>query len=471
MKLIAFLAFFIAFGTVHAQKLCEKTSIYFDLDQSILTEQSIETLNNLTKNFQGTEYLIELYGFADSTASKEYNLLLSQKRIDSVKVFLNKIKSVNFHYFETNLGEEDNADVKDLARSRRVDIFVLPVKDGKIELEDGKATVSVPLDYFSPCGACQLKPRIDAYYTAEEARAANIEFETNDGVPLISAGSFDFNFKPCDGKEREKELICFNVRSDKVDQEMLLWEPDTINGIIYWKPIEIKPRFDMINNTYQFCVYSLFVNVDKRRFIKPLYIFPDELDQLRSEFTNSQTSIQKSFLDTASCVNFEYLSSYGVIGNTHYHYKKHSQHIPITKRNFLVIEIDSFPISYEHTIPLDKYEQLIFSESDTTLMVKLKNKPLHVGYYLKDVHQFIPFERNEKAIRFYGQKPTGEFQLAYMKKNGRVYVLPQNKMKLKYKRLRKHFRLKLRIKNIEFYKQDKEYPTKKVEWEEARKDQ
>ena len=68
---------------------------------------------------------------------------------------------------------------------------------------------------------------------------------------------------------------------------------------------------------------------------------------------------------------------------------------------------------------LEMYEKLIFSETDTALMVKLKNKPVQVGYYLSDVHQFIPFEWDKKNKRFYGQKPTGEYELAYLKKRDR----------------------------------------------------
>lgn len=113
----------------------------------------------------------------------------------------------------------------------------------------------------------------------------------------------------------------------------------------------------------------------------------------------------------------------------------------------------------------DTLKTIIFQDSDMTLLVKHK-KNIQVGYYLKDVHQFIPFEWSKKNKRFYGQKPTGEFQLAYLKKRDRLYVLPQEKMKLKYKRFRKYYKLKLRIKNTKLYKRDKEYSPKKAEWDE-----
>lgn len=468
MKLLVFLTFTLFIGIIHAQKPCEKASIYFDVNQSNITPQSLTTLKKFADKLKGTDFLIELYGYADSTASAEYNLALSQKRIDSVKLFFNKLENINFNYFETNLGEEESAETNDLSLSRRVDIFVLPVENDKIVIRDGDAEVAVALDYFSPCGACQTKPKINAYYTAEEARAANIEFTTNDGFPLESAGTFDFNFTPCKGKKLKanKELICFKVSSAKVDTAMLLWEADTINGVIYWKPLDVTPQFDTVNNVYQFCVYTPNPNLDKRT-PSQVYIFPAELNLLRSEFTSTaKNSLCKSSQDTTECKSFHFLSSYGIIGSTHYHFKKQSNELPLSKTHTIEIAGRTIITSYEHSIKMNQYEQLIFSESDTTLMVKLKNKPIQVGYYLSDVHQFIPFESNKKSKRFYGQKPTGEFQLAYLKKRDRLYVLPKQKMKLKYKRFRKYYKLKLRIKNTKLYKRDKEYTAKKAEWDE-----
>ena len=474
MKQIAILVFLFSISNGHAQKMCEKVSIYFEHNESTLSEQSIKNLNILAKKLTGTNYLIELYGYADSTASVRYNLRLSQQRIDSVKTFLSKIKTLKLDFFETNYGEEQATTVKDPARARRVDVYVLPVKDGKIAIKEGNAEATVPLDYFSPCGACQSQPNIKSYYTAEEARSRNMVFETNEGVALITAGTFDFNFNPCDGKPREKQLICFNVSSKEIDTEMLLWEPDTINGVIYWKPLEIKPEFDLVNNRYQFCVYEGMINIDKPvKAPKPpttskrTYIFPDELKERRSEFITDKTKPIKSFEDSVECESSYVIRSYGVVDNVHYYFNKRSHNFPLTKSDSTVVYEDKYNKFYEHSIPLDQYKQLIFSESDTTLMVKLKNAPLQVGYYLKDVHQFIPFESSKKNKFFYGQKPTGEYELAYLKKNDRVYVLPQEKTVLKYKRYKKQYKLKLRIKDTKFFKLDKEYTTNRQEWEAA----
>lgn len=476
MKLLAFLTFTLFIGIIHAQKPCEKASIYFNVNQSNITQQSLTTLKKFADKLKGTDFLIELYGYADSTASAEYNLALSQKRIDSVKLFFDKLENINFNYFETNLGEEQSTELKDLSLSRHVDIFVLPVENNKIVIRDGDAEVAVALDYFSPCGACQTQPRINAYYTAEEARAANIEFVTTEGIPLISAGTFDFNFTSCDGKElnSEKELICYSINSAQVDTEMSLWEPEVVDGITYWKPMEIKPEFDTVNNRYQFCVYTTKLNLDKpcndyNPQASAIYLFPKELNNLRSEFIPKLANMQSTKIIEDSIqirnVDFSQLRSSAQLGDTVYHFSLPLQEIPSRDTiwtNFMDIRYIS---AITYVVELEHYQQLIFSESDTTLMVKLKNKPIQVGYYLSDVQKFIPFEIDEKNKRFYGQKPTGEFQLAYLKKRDRLYVLPNEKTVFKYKRFRKYYKLELRIKDTKLYKRDKEYPIKKSEWD------
>ena len=435
------------------------------------------TLGKLVKKFEGTDYLIELYGYADSTASSNYNLALSQKRIDSVKLFLNNIEGINFNYFEKNLGEEEQySETRDLALSRRVDIFVIPVRDNKIVIRDENAEVAVPMDYFEPCGACQSQPKIDAYYTVEEAAAENMVFETTNGIELVTAGTFSFNLTPCSEGERKSptEPNCFTVFSNAIDTKMTLWEPDTLNGMIYWKSVTISPIFDTINNTYSFCTFLPKFNIDRPKFIDDYvnspqtYYFPIELNGLRSEFWQDDKTNQKSLEDTVKRTmrSFKFLRSHGQIGNTIYHFKRTPQEVPITDTLFKALGDLSVPISCQHIIGLENYEKLTFLDSDTTLVVKLRNKPIQVGYYLRDVHQFIPFESNKKNQRFYGQKPTGEYELAYMKKRDRVYVLPTNKMKLKYKRFRKVYKLKFRRKHTKWFKRDKEYTPKKAEWDE-----
>lgn len=307
MKLTVLFVFCIIFGTLFAQKPCEKSSIYFDINKSNLSDQSLITLNKLARKLEGTDYLIELYGYADSIASANYNFTLSQKRIDSVKVFLNKIEGINFNYFEKNLGEEEQSSgVKELALSRRVDIFVIPIRDNKIVIRDKNAEVAVPMDYFEPCGACQSKPKIDAYYTAEEAAVENMMLETTNGIELVTAGTFSFNLTPCNEGERklQTEPNCFTIYSNAVDTKMTLWEPDTINGVIYWKSVPFEPIYDTINNTYSFCTFLNKFNLDRPRLCANpgktpnIYFFPKELSELHSEFAHSESNIVKTLQDT-----------------------------------------------------------------------------------------------------------------------------------------------------------------------------
>ncbi|MFT5780544.1 MAG: hypothetical protein ACI837_003506, partial [Crocinitomicaceae bacterium] len=402
----------------------------------------------------------------------DYNLALSQDRINSVKARLDKFQDFTFTYFEKNLGESEfTPEARDLTLARRVDLFVIPMSNNQITIPDGNAEVTVPLDYFQPCGVCQSQPKIDAYYTPEEARVNDIEFQTTNGIDLISAGTFDFNFKPCNesNKIRVDRTICYTVRSAQVDTDMLLWEPDTINGVIYWKPSSIKPEFDTINGTYTFCSPCRLINLDKPKLkVEDLYIFPPEFEYLRSEFTFSDPiPVIKTLKDTLKIDNFiVQLTSFAKMGDTLFHMKALAADLPITKSDTALFLLGRpVDISNEHKIDRNQYKIFVRSASDTAVMIKLKNKPTQVGYYLRDVHDFIPIENSKRNRRFYGQLATGDYEFAYIRGKN-VYVLPTNKIKMRYQKWKHRYKMKFNRKSIRGFKRDKTYRDKRKEWDD-----
>src|SRR5262245_29356126 len=67
-----------------------KETILFDVNKSVLTTQSKGTLDKIAGDLSGqrTGYMVELQGFTDSQGSEQYNLGLSQRRVESVERYL-----------------------------------------------------------------------------------------------------------------------------------------------------------------------------------------------------------------------------------------------------------------------------------------------------------------------------------------------------------------------------------------------
>lgn len=79
-----------------------ENAVRFDTNKSTLTTQASANLDKLVPVF--TEYAdtnIEIFGYTDNTGSPEYNLTLSQKRAESVKLYLTS-KGLLSSRFKTN---------------------------------------------------------------------------------------------------------------------------------------------------------------------------------------------------------------------------------------------------------------------------------------------------------------------------------------------------------------------------------
>lgn len=471
-KLILLFLYFFASYQLLAQDYCKKTSIYFDINKFELESESIPKIDSLISTFKGSDFLIELYGYSDSIASQEYNLLLSQKRINSVKTYITSKNNSKIKFFEKNLGEgESDSKLKDLSLYRRVDIFVFPLSNGKLTLANGRENIEVESDYFEPCGICQSKPKVNTYYTEVEANRAGIEFRTSEGDKLISAGTFNFNFKPCDDSKKiaPNRPYCLTVQARQVDRDMKVWEPDTINGRIYWKESTVIPEFDTVNNTYRICRTGRLCNLDKFDILylpSCKIIFPEDFDSLKIEFTNLKPdlSIIKTHRDT---------TVFGVLPNSVTCIARKNNEIYYTLVNLHEIkssketryEISRTKIVDESEFHIDSSYFTKFTFSDTNYRIKFKNKPEKVGFYILSVNEFIPIEQISPNKDILTKIPIGEYNLAYVKKN-KIYVIPYKKIKPRYKKKKNYYKIKFNSKNIILFKRNKKYYSLEQEWKD-----
>lgn len=105
--------------------------VYFAIDKSYITDYSKKKLDNIVKTLNANEkYLLDVYGHTDNTASDNYNMELSKRRVDSVVEYLkNKgIDAERIHKTEA-FGESKPADSNDTPQgrqnNRRVEFMIM----------------------------------------------------------------------------------------------------------------------------------------------------------------------------------------------------------------------------------------------------------------------------------------------------------------------------------------------------------
>jgi OOP family OmpA-OmpF porin len=108
-----------------------KETVLFDLNKSTLTNQAKGTLDKIAGDLSGqkTGYMVELQGFTDAQGSEQYNIGLSQRRVESVERYLVSKNIPLYRISVVGLGEEspvaDNKTRQGRAQNRRVEVRVL----------------------------------------------------------------------------------------------------------------------------------------------------------------------------------------------------------------------------------------------------------------------------------------------------------------------------------------------------------
>ena len=63
-------------------------TVYFDFDSSVLTAETVDTLNNQVTYLQENEEQIVVAGHADERGTREYNIGLGERRANAVATYL-----------------------------------------------------------------------------------------------------------------------------------------------------------------------------------------------------------------------------------------------------------------------------------------------------------------------------------------------------------------------------------------------
>jgi len=122
----------LAKGKVLWEVTLSNDEVKFGLNQAKISEGArgvLDDLANRVKNFDHAVY-VEVQGHTDSTGSKEYNMMLGQKRADVVRRYLNETAGIPLHLIQVvSYGEDqpvaDNKTREGRSQNRRVVVRIL----------------------------------------------------------------------------------------------------------------------------------------------------------------------------------------------------------------------------------------------------------------------------------------------------------------------------------------------------------
>ncbi len=117
-------------------KLVTTEAVLFPVNRYVLSNDAKQTLDNAVNNLQNSKnYILEVQGFTDKTGSKESNVVLSQKRADSVVRYLTVEKKIplrRIHILGVGADEPvaDNKTRAGRKQNRRVELKVFALDLG-----------------------------------------------------------------------------------------------------------------------------------------------------------------------------------------------------------------------------------------------------------------------------------------------------------------------------------------------------
>lgn len=408
-----------------AQDFCKASSVFFDLNKSELKPTGINTIDSLVKSMNGSDFILEIYGYTDTSNTSDYNRKLSQSRIDAV---LSHLKAKSIFPKETrtfNEGEDFNSNnqSKNAAFQRRVDVYLTPMEGNDVVFKSSSGViVKRDLSSFGDCGICALKPKIRYLQNEADAKANGIDLITDKGEALETYGMALFDIDTCpslSSEERKKIMNCIQMPASRWDNRVELFELVQRPGNDVWRLLPDSLKRDEEQEIVRFCTYSGRVNCDKRlvRLIVPQLsvtgtgrsVFIKKLGRKAVKFQDDTVSFPSEV---------EHVASYFKMNEDWHLFLRSAAKI---RKEFT--NRDSVSPSYATIYPSDY--TIASPKGEIELKVKKKNID-HVGYYHRDFDLFLPFERRG-GNTWYGAVYQDGFELCYIKKTR--YFLEKSKGK------------------------------------------
>ncbi len=115
----------------------ETQTVTFDVNKSTLSDTAKSTLDRVASSVSGQRngFMLELQGYTDGTGSEQYNIGLSQRRVEAVERYLVSKNVPLYRISIVGLGKEnpiaDNKTRDGRAQNRRVEVRVLKGATGR----------------------------------------------------------------------------------------------------------------------------------------------------------------------------------------------------------------------------------------------------------------------------------------------------------------------------------------------------
>jgi hypothetical protein len=226
------------------------STVLFDKDKFFLKEEAKSKLDSLATSLVGKDILsIQLMGHTDSDAGEAYNVLLSEKRVETVRVYLSgkglDLSSALIDFKGEMNPVASNENEEGMEKNRRVDVLVTfappaeivvvpePVKDCTKD-----TLIRLPKGSLVKINVCDFEKnpdciKINEIMNPSDARSAGLETIDDEGNLLISGGMFEYDI--CEGVEvvvyAESSRDCFSGSMD-------LW---TLNDAGTWTKVSPEP--------------------------------------------------------------------------------------------------------------------------------------------------------------------------------------------------------------------------------------
>lgn len=410
---------------IHAQGFCKPTSIFFDLNKSELNPAGKMLIDSLVESVEAPDFILEIYGYTDTSNTDNYNRKLSQNRINAVLGYLKKQQVSPKEIRSFNEGEDFTSSNlnKNAAFQRRVDLYITPMDGSDVVFKSPEGiVVKRNLASFGDCGICALRPEIKYQWAKTEVNQA--------GEKLTMYGMILFDVDTCPSVLKEEQN---NLKMD-LESYTINWDDrSALNGLANESRIQTPDRtyWDSVHKVLR--LYTVFRRrsceidvIDDKRV--PKLVLPEESLKGRSFYIYGQpSSVQRLLNDTTLLKSsVSEVVSYFPVGTDWYLFRDKAWKIIHSFLNRDSVSPDICLV----TVP--DY-RVVSPTGEITLKVKLKGIE-KIGYYNKEFDLLIEME-HVSAKTYSGQMYRDGFELCYVKK-GRYY-LERNKAK----------RLKIKAKN------------------------
>ncbi len=170
-----------------AGQTCINRTLYFQSDAYAISKSNALALDRILSQLDTSRlYLIEINGHTDQSHSDEYNLNLSQRRIDAVQRYIGLNRQYN-NVFQINNYGETKPIAPDDHLNRRVELYITPLETDSSVLLQGKHGVmlKVPYKMFDSCGYCESGAKLVTTKSPDGVRQIGIDMQCHSVIKCL----------------------------------------------------------------------------------------------------------------------------------------------------------------------------------------------------------------------------------------------------------------------------------------------